>query len=330
MKLQNENFECSRCWIKVSVVFITLYWITFGPALASAQSRVVIGLPSVSVNQLVFHIARESGLYRDEGLDIITPVIRPNVAIAGLLNGDVDYTLAGDSVAFAAMSGVAVRHLGCINRYQAFQFLVGPKIANPSDLRGKTVAVTSVASTTGLVTQLVLRHLGLGPDSEVQFIAVGTTANALAALQSDRAAGALLSPPFDVQAQQLGLRSLLAIADIVPMPPTCFGASSKKLADQPSQVKALLRASLKGARLVLNDQDKSVSVLTRMFKLNREVAEAVYKTHRSAFDINGLPTEKQLDFLISQGKAQQKSSREVKVEDFADYRLLQEVQKEFR
>ncbi len=199
---------------------------------APAPGRVIIALPSISVNQLVFHLAREVGFYREEGLEIITPVIRPNLAIAGLVTGEVDYTLAGDSVAYAAMSGVMVRHIGCINRYQAFQFVVNPKFSNPVDLKGKTLAVTSVASTTALVTQLLLRHLGLNPDADVHFVNTGTTANALAALQAQRVAGALLSPPFDIQAQQLGFRSLLTVGDLVPISPTCLGASTGKLADQ--------------------------------------------------------------------------------------------------
>ncbi|MGZ9157139.1 MAG: hypothetical protein ACXW6J_27960, partial [Candidatus Binatia bacterium] len=53
-----------------------------------SQTRVVVALPSTSVNQAAFHLARDAGYFRDEGLDIITPTIRPNVAIAGLLNGD--------------------------------------------------------------------------------------------------------------------------------------------------------------------------------------------------------------------------------------------------
>lgn len=295
---------------------------------APAPGRVIIALPSISVNQLVFHLAREVGLYREEGLEIITPVIRPNLAIAGLVTGEVDYTLAGDSVAYAAMSGVMVRHIGCINLYQAFQFVVNPKISNPVDLKGKTFAVTSVASTTALVTQLLLRRLGLNPDADVNFVNTGTTANALAALQAERVAGALLSPPFDIQAQQLGFRSLLTVGDLVPISPTCFGASSGKLADQPAQVRGLLRASLKGARLLVSDREKTVSVLMRLFKLEREIAESIYKTHRNSFDTNGLPTEKQLEFLISQGKSRQKPGREIGVEDFTDYRQLREVQRE--
>jgi NitT/TauT family transport system substrate-binding protein len=297
---------------------------------AVAQTRVIVALPSVSVNQTAFHVARDAGFYRDEGLDVITPTVRPNIAIAGLLNGEIDYTLAGDSAAFAAMNGVPVRHIGCINRYQAFQFIVSPKIESPAQLRGKTVAVTSVASTTGVVTQLVLRHLGLGADSDVQLMSAETTSNALLTLQADRVAAALLSPPFDVQAQQLGFRSLLTIGDIVPMPPTCFGTASKKLAEQPDQVKAILRASLKGLRLVLDDRERTVSVFERMFKLNRSLAESVYKTHRGAFDTNGLPNPKQLEFLINQGKARAKTAREIKAGDFSDYTLLQEVHREMK
>jgi len=311
-----------------NLVIVLIY--ALGPGRALAQSRVVVALPSISVNQAAFHVARDAGFFRDEGLDLITPTIRPNVAIAGLLNGDVDYTLAGDSAAFAAMNSVAVRHIGCINRYQAFQFIVNPKIETPAQLRGKTVAVTSVASTTGIVTQWVLRHFGLGPDAQVQLISAETTGNALLTLQTGRVDAALLSPPFDVQAQQLGFRSLLTIGDIIPMPPTCFGAAAKKLAEQPEQVKAMLRASLKGLRLVLNDRERTLAVLTRLFKLNPNFAESVYTTHRGAFDTNGLPSQKQLEFLINQGKAQAKMTREIRAEDFADYRLLQEVIREAR
>ena len=113
-----------RFWL-AAMLLMSLGW-TAGRA--GAQARVVVALPSVSINQSAFHLAREAGYFRDEGIELITPVIRPNVAIAGLLNGEVDYTLAGDSAAFAAMNGVAVRHIGCINRYQAFQFIVGAKI----------------------------------------------------------------------------------------------------------------------------------------------------------------------------------------------------------
>ena len=141
---------------------------------------------------------------------------------------------------------------------------------------------------------------------------------------------ALLSPPFDVQALQQGFRSLLTIGDIVPMPPTCFGAAAKKLAEQPEQVKAMLRASLKGLRLVLSDQERALGLFMRQFKLGRSFAESAYQTHRGMFESNGLPNPKQIDFLINLGKAQTKIAREIKAEDFADYRLLQEVIREAR
>ena len=294
---------------------------------AGAQARVVVALPSVSINQSAFHLAREAGYFRDEGIELVTPVIRPNVAIAGLLNGDVDYTLAGDSAAFAAMNGVAVRHMGCINRYQAFQFIVGPKIESPAQLRGKTVAVTSVASTTGVITQRVLRHLGLA-EGEVQLISTETTGNALITLQAERAAAALLSPPFDIQAQQRGFRSLLTVGDLVPMPPTCFGASVRKLAEQPEQVKAVLRASLKGLRLMLGDRERALALFVRQFKLNKGFAEQTYQTHRGMFDSNGMPDPRQIEFLIQLGRAQAKITREIKAEEFADYRYLQDVLRE--
>ena len=81
---------------------------------------------------------------------------------------------------------------------------------------------------------------------------------------------------------------------------------------------------------MLNNRERTIAVIMRQLKLTRTFAESVYKTHRGAFETDGLPNSQQLDFLINQGKAQAKLTREIKPEDFADYRLIQEMHRESR
>src|SRR5438034_668522 len=60
-----------------------------------------------------------------------------------------------------------------------------------------------------------VRKLGLDPTGDVNFLHTGGTSNSLAALASGQVAAAVVTPPYDSKARELGFHELLFLGDLL-------------------------------------------------------------------------------------------------------------------
>src|SRR5262249_61753709 len=107
---------------------------SFGPASAPAArpqtlTKVVQALPVESFGFLPMYVGREKGFFADEGLDLQTPLMGSSAALAGLLNGEVDFAVAGSGVR-AAMQGAPVKAIMYTYNSVLFVVVVGAELRN--------------------------------------------------------------------------------------------------------------------------------------------------------------------------------------------------------
>src|SRR5262249_8920648 len=120
---------------------------SFGPASAPAArphtlTKVVQALPVESFGFLPMYVARAKGVFADEGLDVQTRLMGSSAALAGLLNGEVDFAVAGSGVR-AAMQGAPMKAIMYTYNSVLFEFVVVPEIRTLEDLKGKNVGTSS-------------------------------------------------------------------------------------------------------------------------------------------------------------------------------------------
>lgn len=164
------------------------------PAIAQSRRKVtlVYGVQVIDLSADDFFAAIPLGLgfYAAEGLDVnIQTVAGASAAVNLLVSGQAQFTTHGTAGLFSAVDhGVPMKSFIC----QVPDYFVsiavqedGP-IKRFEDLKGKTIGVSANGGAPVFVVKAIMKRLGWNPDTDVEFLAVGTSLPALDALQRDR------------------------------------------------------------------------------------------------------------------------------------------------
>lgn len=113
-------------------------------------------------------LGTEQGLFRKHGVNVEVINIRSGPqTMAALVSGDIQvaYTIPG-SVVSAATSGLDVAFFaGIVNKADG-DFIAGPSVHNPEDLKGKRIGVQSIGGGVWSMAMLAIEHLGLEPNRD--------------------------------------------------------------------------------------------------------------------------------------------------------------------
>jgi NitT/TauT family transport system substrate-binding protein len=133
-------------------------------------------------------LTEKLGHFKEQGLNIVMNDFKGgSQSLQALVGGSVD-VVAGAYEHTLRMQAknqdiVAVVEMG---RYPGISLAVkkdrADKIKSAADLKGKTIAVTAIGSSTNMVAWFLMSKAGLKPD-DASFVAVGTGATAVAAMQ---------------------------------------------------------------------------------------------------------------------------------------------------
>src|SRR3989304_10479565 len=137
------------------------------------EERIRIGISAKSAAFLPTIIAEKKGFYAKYGLTSEHINISLAIAMNALGTGDLDYAITMTQGVVAAMRGVPVKLVMMTQDKLVFFLLVKPHIQKVTDLRGKTIGITTVGSTTQLVADVILRHFGLVPGKDVNLLPSG-------------------------------------------------------------------------------------------------------------------------------------------------------------
>ncbi|MBI4523387.1 MAG: ABC transporter substrate-binding protein [Deltaproteobacteria bacterium] len=324
-------------------LFLVLTAILTAPPNGFTQEKplatVYVAHAAATLTDVPYYIAKEKRFYRDENLEVTSLFVQGGARGAQVLvAGSVDFSLGLGSGTRAALAGVPIKAIFGFNDKPYF-FLYGrPEsgVNRPADLRGKKIAVTSIGSSTDFAARAIVRHLGLNPEKDVSILATGGGTNVWSAIQSGAVQAAILWPPFDLAAQKLGMKKILYLGDVLDLPGGGVVASDTLLKDNPERVKRFLRATLKGLRFVLdeNNRNENAAIIMRVFQLDKEVALSTYDFLRTIQTSDGIISQKaiQSDLEISLLRMKDPKilalPREEQVKRMYDFGLLREVLKE--
>jgi ABC-type nitrate/sulfonate/bicarbonate transport system substrate-binding protein len=140
----------------------------------------------IQVVQAPAWFALEGGYFREQGLDVdLTLITSGATLLAALRNGEV--TLAGtggSTLLLGYVEGLETILIGAPVRLLDFSVFTRPDIRTLDDLRGKTLGVNRLKSTTDVGTRLALQRLGLQPDVDVFTRGTGGMSESLAAIET--------------------------------------------------------------------------------------------------------------------------------------------------
>ena len=298
-------------------------------ASTAAGEEVFIGNPGKSLNFFHFDLAIEKGYFKELGLDVKLLNTKCDIAVTALLTGDLQATgCVGSASRFIASQNVPVRTVIWLFKKPTFYVVARPDIRSAADLKGKTIGISSSGSDTDLSMKIFAQSGKLDPEKDIKRIVAGSTSTRLQGLKAGSLDATTLSPPFNVYAEQMGLRVLAYVGDFLEFPQSGFTVSDATLKNKRDVIKRLLRGTLRSLQLTLNNRAETVRFIAKDYKLQESVADRVYTSLLPAMSENGLATDKGLKVMIDTLGTALGKNVDFPPERLVDYTLLREVQKE--
>lgn len=290
---------------------------------AYAQEKVVVSHSvrgSLSLGPLLYGIHR--GFYKEEGIDLLYVSIRADLGLKALLSGDVDYIYSAGTVIRGAVIGVPVKGLTFDFTKVFHSLMARPEITSAAALKGKKVAVSSFGATGDLAARVAVQALGLDPNKDVTFLALGPDTLRYTAIQSGTVQATHMPLPFNIRMKKEGFNELLYVGKILNQPLTGLATSMDKIQKNPEQIRRMVRAFVRASRAFKNERAEFVAFAQKKFSLSKDVTEEAYDYLIDALSQDGFVDEPVLQRAIDDAKKSLGVSKPVNQVDVVDYSFL--------
>ncbi|OGQ82100.1 MAG: hypothetical protein A3F90_12885 [Deltaproteobacteria bacterium RIFCSPLOWO2_12_FULL_60_19] len=326
--MKNKNIR-RRLWPVGAIALGAALMFAAVPASGQASlQNVRAASPTKGIPFFPMYVARDMGIFRGDGLAVEEIVMGLDVAIAGILAGELGYVTGTGSATRAAITGVPVKVVMFTFDKIIFTLHVLPTIKSIADLKGKRVAVNRPVTTDAVFARAALERAGVDP-STVTFGSMVATSTRFAALKSSAVEAAVLTPPFDALAVKEGYRSLAQASDVLDMPWSGLATSAKRLAEKPMEVKAVIRALLKALQFIRQNRAGSIALIRKEFDLDESLAGHVYNQMVPALSSDGTASARAIENDIDLARRSLKIAKSVEVSQVVDFSLLNEARRTF-
>lgn len=318
-----------RCRSRIAAVGLSLTaaMLMLSPIAAKGQpslQKVRVASPTKGIPFFPMYVARDFGFFRGEDLFVEEIVMGLDVAIAGVLAGELGYVTGTGSATRAAVTGAPVKAVMFAFEKVLFTLHVLPSIKSIADLRGMRVAVNRPVTTDAVFARAALERGGVDP-ATVTFSSMVATSTRLAALKSHAVEAAVLTPPFDAVGIKEGYRVLARAADVLDMPWTGLATSTRRLTEKPGEVKAMIRAMLKSLQFIRQNRDGSIALIRKEFQLEESLAAHIYDEMVPALSIDGTASIAAIENDIALARRLLKVTKPVEISQVVDFSLLNEI-----
>lgn len=212
-------------------------------------------------------VGAEFGFFSAERLELRTVFVRGGpTAIAALIGGDVDYTLAsGVTTVRAIAQGASLIIVGGIQPYVDYTLIGAKGIKTVNDLKGKVVGVTGAGGIAEFASVEGLARKGMVRDRDYKILyGAGTSPARAQALEAGRIHAAPFSFMERVDLEQKGFPVLFDIGKVMPGFPFVVIVSTRRKAESdPEGTIALLRALRRAMDFVKTDKEKVISTVLK-------------------------------------------------------------------
>jgi ABC-type nitrate/sulfonate/bicarbonate transport system substrate-binding protein len=296
-----------RSWPKrVVAVAALLLGAAVAPIAALAQQPIVVALPAPTLTFAAPFLAEDAGLYKKEGLEVSHRILVGVEAVNAVISGSAQFTI-GTGPVFLRAAAHGQRLLAIANLidkplvemvlrkdvYDALKVTDGMSLAERGRLlKGKTIAIQGVGTIIHAWERLVAARGGLDPETDVRIAPMDPPAM-LGALQTKAVDGFTTSLPYTTEAAMNGSAMMFASAaqgiapDLIPFPYGIVETKPETCQTKPTECAALVRALGAADRMIHDEPDKALAILTPRYKqMNQAVLAAAWTVVAQAHATN--------------------------------------------
>ncbi len=198
------------------------------------------------------------------------------------------------------------------------------ELKSVKDLKGKIVGTNQAGSTPYLYLQAGLKREGLAM-SDVQVVSSPGTQDTFALLLAGRLDAAVLSPPFDANAETKGFHEVAFIGDALQEPYIGLGTSATFLSQHRPELVRLLRALMDSNQWLRDHPDQAADLIVKNLGVTPDIAKRSTQKMLPLLSSTGEMPLSAVEEAIGIQEEITKTKSAVKPEDLVDWGPLHEA-----
>src|SRR2546428_7563869 len=300
-------------------------------SVASAQvTRIKVGYSSIGVGQSLVWVAKEAGLFKENGLDVQLIFIGSSSILSqAVIAGDVPIAIMSGTAAInSQLAGSDLVIAASTKKDPAQAFLVTAKgISQPAQLKGKKLAVSRLGASSDFILRLILKKIGLVPDKDVAIIQIGSSPVRMAALANGVADGTALTFEEMMVAKKMGFNVLLNLLEFgVEALNSDVVTTRRFIRESRETVQRFVKGMMKGVSFYTNNKKFSMDVIARYTKSSDiEKIEYGYDFAAKTFLKKPYTPIKGIQLALEEIGERNPAARTANPEQFIDMSIVKEL-----
>src|ERR1043166_2152100 len=306
--------------------FVAVFLLAFSAA--ARAKTIVVATSAVVLTNTPYWVAIDRKFFEDSGLTVQYLVMRSDIAVKGLLSGDVDYMQSASSVLRAGVAGAPlVTVMGIYNR-TFFDLVSRSDIKSVADLRGKGIGISRYGASTEYAVRFGLKANGIDPDKDVKLLAVGGGSDAarISALESGIVSGAVLQVPSNLMAHKLGAHTVLPLGQYLETLFAGAGVSARKVQQNREEIKQVIRVLVKSLDYMARQPLETKAIIQKNLRgIESSAVEYIYDLVVKNATRNGIASKKALENSLL---GSQYEGKPINFDKYVDFSMAREVAQE--
>src|SRR5918994_1298291 len=271
--------------------------LAFSAFAQDSKTKIRISYPNISICCLALFAAQQWKIFEQNGLDVETIQMRSQAANSALASGDIHYVAGvGPNSVAATLRGLPSKAVWFASESLIYTVLARPEFKTLKELRGKRIGLTGLGGTSDVALRIALEAVGENY-KDFTIVALGAP-QLMSGLEAGTIDAAQLNSPLNYHAKKKGFRPLLEIDKYVEMPLGGLTASNTAIQNRPGELKQVISSLQTAKRTLLQSKEKSIELIMRTIRVDREVAEEMFADNRRSAAGDGVPTREGMEQII--------------------------------
>ncbi len=312
-----------------ATVFAVSLFLFFSFSIASAQlTKMTVGYGALSAAQFPAWIAKESGIFNKNGLDVQLVFFKGSTtAVMALVSRETPISqVTGPPIINAALRGSDAVFVAGGAVITDYWLMSRPEIKTAEQLRGGSVAVSTFGGQSDFVSRIALKKLGLTPAKDVTLVQIGVAADRLTALESGRVRAALLNSPDSFIGEKKGFYTHAYVS--LPSQSTGVATTRRFIRENPDLVRKYVRAQIEAVHRIKTDKETALRVLVKYLGAqDKQILDKTYDDISSDQKLppKQYPTLEGLKSILDPLAETDAKAKAAKPEEFVDMSFVREL-----
>jgi NitT/TauT family transport system substrate-binding protein len=295
------------------------------------MTRLNVGYSAVSADQLPAWVAKDSGIFAKNGLDVqLIFFTGGTTAILALVSGDVPITqVSGPGLVSSVLAGSDSVFVAAGITSLNYVLMGKPGIKAAEQMKGGTLAISRFGSATDSIARFALRRLGLAPGKDVTMVQVGSGPERLNALATGKVTAAVINPPSSFIAEKRGLAVLADVAKMgLVFQHTGAATTRRYIREHQDIVRRYVKSHVEAVHKMWTDKEATIRALGKhMPGVEREILEKSYENvmTETLYPKKQYPSLEGLKTVIDEIAERDPRAKSAKPEQFVDVTSIREL-----